>query len=189
METVEILYIIVGACSVVVTVTIVWLANDTMKLVRSLRRSSEDVEFMTKEVKEKVLMVSEALDRAGTAASNIISLVEDAIEGIKEKRDQLANSIGLITGVGDYFKKKKSSDDEEEKPMPKIEKKPEPKVEEIVKSEQAEKDKETEKLVEEIVEKPKKEEAKEVKVTEKETKKDEDLENAKPIKKEVAEKK
>lgn len=183
METVEILYIIVGACVVVITVTLVWLANETMKLVRSLRRSSEDVEFMTKEVKEKVLMVSEALDRAGTAASNIISLVEDAIEGIKEKRDQLSNSIGLITGVGDYFKKRKSSPDDED------EGEPAPKKEKKVEEDKEEKDAKTEKLIEEIAEKPKKEEKKEDKVAEKETKKAEDLEDAKPIKKEVAEKK
>ncbi|MBU1019313.1 hypothetical protein KJ764_05055 [Patescibacteria group bacterium] len=109
MSIVEILYIILGACIVVITVTIVWLANETIKLVKSLRKSSDDVAFMTQEVKEKVLVVTEALDRAGTAATNIIGFIEDAIEGIKSKRDQLADSIGLVSGVGEYFKKKKES--------------------------------------------------------------------------------
>jgi len=109
MSIVEILYIILGACLVVITVNIVWLANETIKLVKSLRQSTDDVAFMTKEVKEKVLVVTEALDRAGTAASSIIGFIEDAIEGIKEKRDQLASSVGLVTGVGEYFKKKKES--------------------------------------------------------------------------------
>lgn len=155
METVEVLYIIVGACIVVITVTFVWLANEAMRLTRSLRRSSEDVEFMTKEFKEKVLMVSEALDRAGTAATNIISLVEDAIEGIKEKREQLANSIGLVTGVGEYFRNKNHKEPAREKPEPK-EAKPEPiekpkKMESKEdKIEEAKTDKELEKAVEEI---------------------------------------
>jgi len=108
MSIVEILYIITGACIVVITVTIVWLANETIKLVKSLRKSSDDVAFMTREVKEKVLVVTEALDRAGTAATNIIGFIEDAIEGIKEKRDQLANSMGLVSGVGEFFKRKKA---------------------------------------------------------------------------------
>jgi len=127
MSIVEILYIITGVCLVVVTVSIVWLANETIKLVKSLRKSSDDVAFMTQEVREKVLLVTEALDRAGTAASNIIGLIENAIEGIKEKRDQLADSIGLVTGVGEYFKKKrnarKDEEEEEEEIMPKKEKK------------------------------------------------------------------
>ncbi len=171
METIEVLYIILGACVVVITVTIVWLANETMRLVRSLRKSSEDVEFMTSEFKEKVLMVSEALDRAGSAATNIISLVEDAIEGIKEKRDQLSDSIGLVTGVGEYFKKRKEkSDEKKEEP---IEEKPK----KVVK-----------KINEPVQEKVKKEEPEE-EIKEEETKKADDLEDAKPIKKEVAEKK
>lgn len=117
MSIVEILYIILGVCIVVITVTIVWLANETIKLVKSLRKSSDDVALMTSELKEKVLVVTEALDRAGTAATNIIGFIEDAIEGIKAKRDQLADSIGLVSGVGEYFKKKKESrvkDKEEE---------------------------------------------------------------------------
>jgi hypothetical protein len=121
MSIVEILYVITGVSLIVVTVTVVWLANETIKLVKSLRKSSDDVALMTSEMKEKVLVVTEALDRAGTAATNIIGLIEDAIEGIKEKREQLANSIGLVTGVGEYFKKKKSEkeDSEEEDPKPK----------------------------------------------------------------------
>ncbi|MFH1854923.1 MAG: hypothetical protein ABH810_00700 [bacterium] len=109
MNIVEILYIILGACIVVITVTIVWLANETIKLVKSLRKSSDDVALMTSELKEKVLVVTEALDRAGTAATNIIGFIEDAIEGIKSKRDQLTDSIGLVSGVGEYFKKRKES--------------------------------------------------------------------------------
>lgn len=107
MATVDILYIILAACVVVITVTLVWLSNELIGLIRSIKRSSLDVETVTKEIREKVLLVSEALDRAGTAASNIIGLVEDAIESIKSKRDQLVNSIGLVTGVGEYARRKK----------------------------------------------------------------------------------
>ena len=128
MSIVDILYIILGACVVVITVTIVWFANEAMKLIKSLRKSSDDVAFMTEEVKGKVLMVSEALDRAGTAATNIISLVEDAVEGIKEKRDQLSNSIGLVAGVGDYFKKKNHGQSEKKVEPAKEDKKEEEKV-------------------------------------------------------------
>ncbi len=144
MSIVEILYIILGVCIVVITVTIVWLANETIKLVKSLRKSSDDVALMTSELKEKVLVVTEALDRAGTAATNIIGFIEDAIEGIKSKRDQLADSIGLVSGVGEFFKKKKESgikkkeeeqdtteeDSEEEEPKTK-KSKPEKKAEEV----------------------------------------------------------
>lgn len=147
MTIVEILYVITGVCLVVVTVTVVWLSNETIKLVKSLRKSSDDVALMTSELKEKVLVVTEALDRAGTAATNIIGLIEDAIEGIKEKREQLANSIGLVTGVGEYFKKKKAEKEEvEEEPekVKKIEEKPKEKKEDLehakpVKKEKAEK--------------------------------------------------
>lgn len=114
MEISEILYIIIASSVVVLTVTIVWLSNEAIGLIKSIRRSSDDVETMTREIKEKVLLVSESMDRAGTAASNIIGLVEDAIEGIKERRDQLADTIGLVTGVGDYFKNKKKSKSKEE---------------------------------------------------------------------------
>jgi hypothetical protein len=107
MATVDILYVILAVCVVVITVTLVWLSNELIGLIRSIKRSSSDVETVTKEIREKVLLVSEALDRAGTAASNIIGLVEDATESIKAKRDQLVNSIGLITGVGEYARRKK----------------------------------------------------------------------------------
>ena len=175
MPTVEILYIILAVCVVVITVTIVWFANEAMKLIKSLRKSSDDVAFMTQEVKDKVLIVTEALDRAGTAATNIIGLVEDAVEGIKEKRDQLSSSIGLVAGVGDYFKKKSEKDEpvkEEKKPEPK----PEVKKEVKETKDEESKEEEFEKVREEEAEKEEKKSTKE------------DLESAKPIKKEVAEK-
>ena len=126
MATVDILYIVLAVCVVVITVTLVWLSNDLIGLIRSIKRSSDDVEVVTKEIREKVLLVSEALDRAGTAASNIIGLVEDAIESIKTKRDQLAESIGLISGVGEYARRKRA----EKKSPPREEEKKEDKEKE-----------------------------------------------------------
>ena len=107
IDIVDILYIVVIIAVVIITITIVWLANEIMGLTKSLRRSAEDTESMTAELKEKVHLISEALDRAGTAATRIIGLVEDAVETIKEKKDQLANSLGLISGVSEYYRKKK----------------------------------------------------------------------------------
>jgi len=110
MATVDILYVILAVCVIVITVTLVWLSNELIGLIRSIKRSSSDVETVTKEIREKVLLVSEALDRAGTAASNIIGLIEDAIESIKTKREQVANSLGLIAGAGEYIRRRKSDD-------------------------------------------------------------------------------
>lgn len=171
MTIVEVLYVILGACVVVITVTIVWLANETIKLVKSLRKSSDDVAFMTQEVKEKVLVVTEALDRAGTAATSIIGFIEDAIEGIKEKRDKLSDSIGLIAGVGDFFKKKSKKDEPE---VAKEEKKEEISSEAIAEE------------VEDVDKEKEKPEKKEEKDTKKVTV--DDLEHAKSTKKEVEEK-
>jgi len=117
MATVDILYITLIVAIVVITVTLVWLANDTRALLKSLRRSAEDTEVVTKEIREKVLMVSEALDRAGAAASSIIGMIENAIEEIKEKRDAIVSSIGLLSGAGRAIKErreKKEEDEEEE---------------------------------------------------------------------------
>jgi hypothetical protein len=155
MDIVEILYIITGVCLVVVTVAVVWLSNETIKLVKSLRKSSDDVALMTGELKEKVLVVTEALDRAGTAATNIIGLIEDAIEGIKEKREQLANSIGLVTGVGEYFKKKKAEKEEvEEEPQKtkEIEEKPKEKKEVLEHAKSVKKEKQEKPAAKEKVE-------------------------------------
>jgi hypothetical protein len=109
MASLDILYIILGVCVVVVTVTIVWVANDLMKLIRSLRHSAQDTETVTREIKEKVLLVSESLDRLGAAASSVIGLIEDSVETIKEKRDQIVGSIGLITGASDFIKKRRKA--------------------------------------------------------------------------------
>lgn len=109
MASLDILYIILGVCVVVVTVTIVWVANDLMKLIRSLRHSAQDTETVTREIKEKVLLVSESLDRLGAAASSVIGLIEDSVETIKEKRDQIVGSIGLITGASDFIKKRREA--------------------------------------------------------------------------------
>ena len=115
METTEILYIILGASIVVLTVTIVWVANEAIGLIRSLRKSSENTEVMTKEMKEKVLVVSEALDRAATAATNIIGLIEDSVEVVKEKRDEVASTISLVTGAAKHFSKDKKEPEVAEK--------------------------------------------------------------------------
>ncbi len=106
MASLDILYIILGVCVVIVTVTFVWLAADLRKLIRSLRRSAEDTEAVTKEIKEKVLLVSEAMDRLGQAAANVMGLIEDSVEMIKEKRDQIVGSISLLTGAGKFIKGK-----------------------------------------------------------------------------------
>lgn len=125
MASLDILYVILGVCVVVITVTVVWLANELIGLIRSLKRSAQDTEVVTKEIREKVLLVSEALDRAGTAATSIIGLIEDSIEKIKEKRDQIVGSIGLLTGAGEYIKQRKETKSEKvktEKPEPEKEK-------------------------------------------------------------------
>jgi len=113
MEITEILYIVLIVSVAVITITIVWLANELMQLIKSLRRSANDTALMTNELKDKVLLVSEALDRAGTAATKIIGMIEDGIETIREKKDQISNSIGLVAGVGDYYKQRKQAKVEE----------------------------------------------------------------------------
>jgi methyl-accepting chemotaxis protein len=120
INLVDILYIVVIISVVIITITIVWLASEVMGLTKSLRRSAEDTESMTSELKEKVHLISEALDRAGTAATRIIGLVEDAVETIKEKKDQLSNSLGLISGVSEYYRKKKEDSKEAEKEAEKV---------------------------------------------------------------------
>jgi hypothetical protein len=112
MSIVQILYIILGASIVVLTVTIVWLANEAIGLIKSLRRSSENTEVVTRELKEKVLVVSEALDRAGTAASTLIGLIEDGVEAITSKRDKVVSAIGLITGAGKHIEDKEEPEEE-----------------------------------------------------------------------------
>lgn len=129
MSIVQILYIILGVSIVVLTVTIVWLANEAIGLIKSLRRSSENTEVVTRELKEKVLVVSEALDRAGTAASTLIGLIEDGVEAITSKRDKVVSAIGLITGAGKHIEDKKEPEEEEVKPTDEVEK-PEKKKEE-----------------------------------------------------------
>jgi hypothetical protein len=116
MTYLEILYIILGVCVVAVSIAIVWLANETVMLVKSLRRSAQDTETVTKEIKEKVLLVSEALDRAGQAAASVIGLIEDSVEAIKEKRDQIVGSIGLITGAGSYIRRRKAASEKKKAP-------------------------------------------------------------------------
>ena len=114
MATIDILYITLIVAIVVITVTLVWLANDMRGLLKSLRRSAEDTEVVTKEIREKVLMVSEALDRAGAAATSIIGMIENAIDEIKEKRDAIVSSIGLLSGAGRAIKERREEKREEE---------------------------------------------------------------------------
>ena len=83
MEFIEILYITIAVAVVVLTVTVVWLSNELISLIKSVKRSSRDSEKVTKEIKEKVLLVSESLDRAGSAASSLVGLMEDAVEDMK----------------------------------------------------------------------------------------------------------
>lgn len=115
MSVVQILYIILGASIVVLTVTIVWLANEAIGLIKSIRRSSENTEVVTHELKDKAMMVSEALDRVGSAASTMIGLIEDGTEAIKGKRDHVVNSIALVAGTGKHISKKEESKEESKK--------------------------------------------------------------------------
>lgn len=116
MALTDILYLVLIVSVVIITITLVWVANELMGLIRSLRKSASDTETMTSELKDKVLLVSEALDRAGTAASKIIGMIEDGIESIKQRKDQITNSIGLVAGVGDFVKQRRQakSDAEDE---------------------------------------------------------------------------
>lgn len=116
MALTDILYLVLIVSVVIVTITLVWVANELMGLIKSLRKSASDTETMTSELKDKVLLVSEALDRAGTAATKIIGMIEDGIESIKQRKDQITNSIGLVAGVGDFVKQRKQakSDAEDE---------------------------------------------------------------------------
>jgi len=115
MALVELLYLVLIVCVVVITVTAVWLSSELMGLIKSLKRSASDTEAMTSELKEKVLLVSEAMDRAGTAATKIIGMIEDGVESIKQKRDQITGSLGVLAGVGDFYKQKKQQSQEVKK--------------------------------------------------------------------------
>jgi hypothetical protein len=138
MSIIEILYLVLIVSVVVLTVTIVWVSYDLKALLRSLRHSAEDTERVTKEIKEKVLMVAEALDRAGAAATSIIGLIESSIDQIKEKRDAIASSIGLITGAGKAIKDRRAS--QEDKADEAEEKEVKEKIKEESEAEEAEKD-------------------------------------------------
>jgi hypothetical protein len=39
-------------------------------------------------------------------------MLEDGIESIKQKKDQITNSIGLVAGVGDFVKQRKQVKDD-----------------------------------------------------------------------------
>ncbi|OQA52466.1 MAG: hypothetical protein BWY43_00534 [candidate division WS2 bacterium ADurb.Bin280] len=119
MQPVEILYLIVAVAVVVLTVALVWLILDLIKLSRSLRKSTDDVAIMTAEVKEKVLMVSEAIDRIGTLASHFIGLIEEAEKQIREKSEQISQGLGMVVGISDVLKKRRASNDEQEDQEPK----------------------------------------------------------------------
>lgn len=116
MQPVEILYLIIAVAVVVLTVALVWLILDLIKLSRSLRKSTDDVAIMTGEVKEKVLMVSEAIDRIGTLASHFIGLIEEAEKQIRDKSEQISQGLGMVVGISDALKKRKTKaqDDEQE---------------------------------------------------------------------------
>ena len=111
MEFIEILYITIAVAVVVLTVTVVWLSNELISLIKSVKRSSRDSEKVTKEIKEKVLLVSESLDRAGSAASSLVGLMEDAVEGIKPRRDKIADSLAVISGAGKYARTRQAEDE------------------------------------------------------------------------------
>ena len=108
MQPIELLYLIIAVCVAVLTIALIWLINDLVKLSRSLRRSSDDVAVMTKEVKEKVLLVTEAMDRVGTLASHFIGIIEEAESQIREKSARIADSLGAVLGVSEMIKSRKA---------------------------------------------------------------------------------
>jgi len=114
MPITDILYIVLIVATVVLTVAIVWLSNEAIGLMKSLRKSADDTAVVTREFKEKVLLASEALDRVGTAATTILGMIEEAVQSIKGKRDKLADGIATVTGLGKYAKRGQSSEDEED---------------------------------------------------------------------------
>lgn len=147
MEFIEILYITIAVAVVVLTVTAVWLSNELISLIKSVKRSSRDSEKVTKEIKEKVLLVSESLDRAGSAASSLVGLMEDAVEDIKPRRDKIADSLGLISGAGEHARRRQEKESEVEVKTEKVkeknekEKPAEDKVKEVKKDKESDQDK------------------------------------------------
>lgn len=113
MQPVEILYIIVAVAVAVLTVAIVWLISDLIKLSKSMRKSTDDVAVMTSEVKEKVLMVSEAIDRIGTLATHFIGIIEEAEKQIREKSEKIYEGLSMVVGVSDLIKSRKTNKKEE----------------------------------------------------------------------------
>jgi len=113
MQPVEVLYLIVAVAVAVLTVAIVWLISDLIKLSRSMRKSTDDVAVMTSEVKEKVLMVSEAIDRIGTLATHFIGLIEEAEKQIRERSEKIAQGLSMVVGVSDAIKSRKANRKEE----------------------------------------------------------------------------
>ena len=111
---VDILYIVIAVAIVVIAVALVWVSNELIGLIKTVRRSSQNSEQVTKEIKEKVMLISESLDRAGSAASSLVGLMEDAVEGIKPRREKIADSLGLISGAGDHARNRQAKESEVE---------------------------------------------------------------------------
>ena len=137
MAFIDILYIVIAVAVVIITVTLVWVSNELIGLIKSVKRSSRDSEKVTHEIKEKVMLVSESLDRAGSAASSLVGLMEDAVEAIKPRREKIADSLGLISGAGAHARQQQEKESEvkvktekseekieEKKPVEKVENKP-----------------------------------------------------------------
>jgi len=111
MASLDVLYLISTVAIAVVTVTVVWLANELIQLIKSLRRSTEDAATVTAEFKKRVLLMSEALDRVGTAASHMIGLIEDAEIELRRRREKVAQGIGLVVGAGDHARRKREKEE------------------------------------------------------------------------------
>lgn len=103
MTSVDILYILIGTCIVVITVAFVWLVNEGIALIKSLKVSAKNTETISEELKEKTLLVSESLDRVGTVATRVISFVEDLESAVEAKAGAIASSIGIIAGAKKFF--------------------------------------------------------------------------------------
>ena len=112
MAFIDILYIVIAVAIVVITVTVIWLSSELIGLIKSVKRSSRDSEKVTKEIREKVMLVSESLDRAGSAASSLVGLMEDAVQGIKPRREKIADSLGLISGAGQHARQQQAKESE-----------------------------------------------------------------------------
>lgn len=96
MASLDVLYFVLTICSAVITLVIVWLANDLIVVLRNIRKASKDTAGLTSEFKQKVLMVGEALDRMGDSATRMLGIMEDSQSEMIANREKIKKGVGLI---------------------------------------------------------------------------------------------